>query len=56
MPELDAKVNIRCTAAEREKFQRQCRRNGLTPSAVMRRLLLDFTRGKITYTTTQEAN
>lgn len=55
MSDLDVKVNIRCTTKEREKFQRTCRKTGDTPSSVMRRLMLAFTKGEISFNPVQEA-
>jgi|OM-RGC.v1.036671209 hypothetical protein len=48
------KVNVRCTRRERDRFHKACKREGTTPSDILRRLMLDYSAGNIHYPVHQE--
>lgn len=48
------KINIRCTPHERERFRKAAEKEGITVSAALRRLMLDYSEGEIVYRPNQK--
>jgi len=50
------KINIRCTPDERARFKAKAASEGMSASQIMRRLMLEFTRGKIRFTAERDTS
>lgn len=48
------KINVRCTRRERDRFQRAAAKEGTSSSDVLRRMMLDYAKGRISYPVQQE--
>lgn len=49
-----ANVHVRCTTREKRAFKRACDTNGTTCTSVLRQMMSDYVKGRITYHTNLE--
>ena len=54
MADKDTNMNFRIEKAKRKKFSAKCKKDGVEPSNIMRRLMDDYTTGAITYGPSQQ--
>ena len=49
MADKDININFRAEQKQKDKFYRKCKKDGVDPAAIMRRLIGDYATGDITY-------